>query len=111
MCMQARPCPAHACLLEAVRQLLVVNPPLARPPPPRACAPRAPPSCSGADAILLIAAVLPNQDLEYFMKAAEKMDMTCLIEVGVCSRAAVHLRGTVSELRRTACWPHAMYKD
>jgi indole-3-glycerol phosphate synthase len=24
--------------------------------------------CSGADAILLIAAVLPNQDLAYFMK-------------------------------------------
>lgn len=37
--------------------------------------------CSGADAILLIAAVLPNQDLEYFMKAATRLGMTCLIEV------------------------------
>jgi indole-3-glycerol phosphate synthase len=36
---------------------------------------------SGADAILLIAAVLPNQDLAYFMKAAKKLGMCCLIEV------------------------------
>jgi indole-3-glycerol phosphate synthase len=36
---------------------------------------------SGADAILLIAAVLPNADLEYFTKAASKLGMTCLIEV------------------------------
>lgn len=36
---------------------------------------------SGADAILLIAAVLPNQDLEYFMKAASSLGMQCLIEV------------------------------
>jgi indole-3-glycerol phosphate synthase len=36
---------------------------------------------SGADAILLIAAVLPNQDLAYFMKAASALGMTCLIEV------------------------------
>lgn len=36
---------------------------------------------SGADAILLIAAVLPNQDLQYFMKAASALSMTCLIEV------------------------------
>lgn len=36
---------------------------------------------SGADAILLIAAVLPNQDLEYFMKIAVSLGMQCLIEV------------------------------
>eukprot|EP00775_Hariotina_reticulata_P005224 gene5225-5461_t len=36
---------------------------------------------SGADAILLIAAVLPNQDLAYFMKAAKALGMCCLIEV------------------------------
>ncbi|GIL70530.1 hypothetical protein Vretimale_3661 [Volvox reticuliferus] len=36
---------------------------------------------SGADAILLIAAVLPNADLAYFMKAATNLGMTCLIEV------------------------------
>jgi hypothetical protein len=36
---------------------------------------------SGADAILLIAAVLPNQDLAYFMKAATNLGMQCLIEV------------------------------
>jgi indole-3-glycerol phosphate synthase len=35
----------------------------------------------GADAILLIAAVLPNQDLEYFMKVAKVLGMCCLIEV------------------------------
>ncbi|KAG2498511.1 hypothetical protein HYH03_003762 [Edaphochlamys debaryana] len=36
---------------------------------------------SGADAILLIAAVLPNADLAYFMKAASSLGMQCLIEV------------------------------
>jgi hypothetical protein len=36
---------------------------------------------SGADAILLIAAVLPNQDLAYLMKAAGSLGMRCLIEV------------------------------
>lgn len=36
---------------------------------------------SGADAILLIAAVLPNQDLAYFMKVATALGMACLIEV------------------------------
>ncbi|KAI8463114.1 MAG: indole-3-glycerol phosphate synthase-domain-containing protein [Monoraphidium minutum] len=36
---------------------------------------------SGADAILLIAAVLPNQDLAYFMKVARALGMVCLIEV------------------------------
>ncbi|KAF5837594.1 indole-3-glycerol phosphate synthase-domain-containing protein [Dunaliella salina] len=36
---------------------------------------------SGADAILLIAAVLPNQDLLYFSKAAANLGMQCLIEV------------------------------
>ncbi|GFR43852.1 hypothetical protein Agub_g4978, partial [Astrephomene gubernaculifera] len=36
---------------------------------------------SGADAILLIAAVLPNSDLSYFLKAASNLGMVCLIEV------------------------------
>lgn len=36
---------------------------------------------SGADAILLITSVLPNQDLAYFMKAASALGMQCLIEV------------------------------
>lgn len=47
---------------------------------------------SGADAILLIAAVLPNADLAYFMKAAQNLGMTCLIEVShgrVCVRARI----------------------
>mmetsp|Transcript_15072 Transcript_15072/g.25512 ORF Transcript_15072/g.25512 Transcript_15072/m.25512 type:complete len:363 (+) Transcript_15072:56-1144(+) len=35
----------------------------------------------GADAILLIAAVLPNQDLKYLMKIAHSLDMTVLLEV------------------------------
>lgn len=35
----------------------------------------------GADAILLIAAVLPNQDLKYLMKIAESLGMTVLLEV------------------------------
>lgn len=35
----------------------------------------------GADAILLIAAVLPNQDLKYFVKIAHSLGMKCLIEV------------------------------
>lgn len=36
---------------------------------------------AGADAILLIAAVLPNKDLEYFAKAAANLGMVCLVEV------------------------------
>lgn len=35
----------------------------------------------GADAILLIAAVLPNQDLAYLTKAAKKLGMVALVEV------------------------------
>ncbi|GMH35854.1 hypothetical protein BSKO_03722 [Bryopsis sp. KO-2023] len=36
---------------------------------------------SGADAVLLIAAVLPNSDLTYFMKSVSILGMQCLIEV------------------------------
>lgn len=36
---------------------------------------------SGADAILLIAAVLPNSDMSYLIKAARGLGMQCLIEV------------------------------
>ena len=39
------------------------------------------PVFSGADAVLLIAAVLPNKDLEYFTKSAKNLGMQCLIEV------------------------------
>lgn len=35
----------------------------------------------GADAILLIAAILSNQDLQYFVKIAQALKMTALIEV------------------------------
>eukprot|EP00899_Mesostigma_viride_P010454 jgi/Mesvir1/1940/Mv22961-RA.1 len=35
----------------------------------------------GADAILLIAAVLPNVDLSYFIKVAKSMGMSALVEV------------------------------
>lgn len=37
----------------------------------------------GADAILLIAAVLPNQDLKYLSKIAKALGMASLIEVGL----------------------------
>ncbi|KAH7432714.1 hypothetical protein KP509_07G036100 [Ceratopteris richardii] len=35
----------------------------------------------GADAVLLIAAVLPNQDLKYMSKICKKLGMTALVEV------------------------------
>ena len=38
---------------------------------------------SGADAVLLIAAVLPNKDLQYLMRAARKIKLQILLEVGV----------------------------
>jgi indole-3-glycerol phosphate synthase len=37
-------------------------------------------SC-GADAVLLIAAVLPNKDLDYLLKAARRLSLQVLIEV------------------------------
>ncbi len=37
---------------------------------------------SGADAVLLIAAVLPDQDLTYMTKIAKALGMAALIEVG-----------------------------
>lgn len=36
---------------------------------------------NGADAILLIAAILPDQDLQYFLKIVQALKMTALIEV------------------------------
>jgi hypothetical protein len=38
---------------------------------------------SGADAILLIAAVLPNSDMNYLIKSARSVGLQCLIEVGL----------------------------
>jgi indole-3-glycerol phosphate synthase len=35
----------------------------------------------GADAILLIAAILPDRDLQYFLKIAKTLSMTALVEV------------------------------
>ena len=35
----------------------------------------------GADAVLLIAAVLPNKDLAYLIAAAIKLKLQCLVEV------------------------------
>ncbi|TVQ46208.1 MAG: indole-3-glycerol phosphate synthase TrpC [Gloeocapsa sp. DLM2.Bin57] len=37
--------------------------------------------CKGADAVLLIAAILSNQDLQYFLKIIQTLGMTALIEV------------------------------
>jgi indole-3-glycerol phosphate synthase len=37
--------------------------------------------CTGADAVLLIAAILSNQDLQYFLKIIQNLGMTALIEV------------------------------
>ncbi|MBW4519748.1 MAG: indole-3-glycerol phosphate synthase TrpC [Scytolyngbya sp. HA4215-MV1] len=36
---------------------------------------------NGADAVLLIAAILPDKDLQYFLKIAHALQMTALIEV------------------------------
>ena len=36
---------------------------------------------AGADAVLLIAAVLPNTDLDLFLRAARKVGLQCLVEV------------------------------
>jgi indole-3-glycerol phosphate synthase len=39
----------------------------------------------GADAVLLIAAILSDRDLQYFVKIANALSMTALIEVHTCS--------------------------
>ena len=54
-------------------------------------------SC-GADAVLLIAAVLPNKDLEYLMKVCRTLRLQCLVEVSwsaCCSacHSRVHVPG------------------
>ncbi len=36
---------------------------------------------NGADAVLLIAAILTNKDLQYFLKIAKTLEMTALVEV------------------------------
>lgn len=38
----------------------------------------------GADAILLIAAVLPDLDIKYFLRICKELGMTALIEVSHC---------------------------
>ena len=49
---------------------------------------------NGADAILLIAAVLPNSDMEYLIKVARQLKLQCLIEVH-----------TIKELERMLALP------
>lgn len=41
--------------------------------------------CKGADAVLLIAAILSDRDLQYFLKIAQKLGLTALIEVHTLS--------------------------
>ena len=58
-------------------------------------------SC-GADAVLLIAAVLPNKDLEYLMKVCRTLRLQCLVEVSwltLCSacHSRVHVPGICSQ--------------
>ena len=47
---------------------------------------------SGADAVLLIAAVLPNSDLAYLIKAAHKCGLQVLVEVHTIAGGAPHTR-------------------
>ena len=44
----------------------------------------------GADAALLIAAVLPNSDLAYLLKAAAKCGLQALVEVHTAAGARTH---------------------
>lgn len=56
---------------------------------------------SGADAILLIAGVLPNQDLSYLIKAATGLGMQVLLEVHTITELTRVLR--LGPLLDTAC--------
>ena len=56
---------------------------------------------SGADAVLLIAAVLPNKDLAYLVKSASKLGMHVLIEV--CRAANIHSTTVASGKRSQSC--------
>jgi len=51
---------------------------------------------SGADAVLLIAAVLPNADLAYLVKAATKCKLQVLVEVHSVPGAAMTLSLSLS---------------
>ena len=42
----------------------------------------------GADAVLLIAAVLPNNDIDYLIAAARKLGLQCLVEVSLGSESS-----------------------
>lgn len=52
--------------------------------------------CRGADAVLLIAAILSDQDLQYFLKIAHRLGLNALIEVH-----------TAAELERALALPDA----
>lgn len=65
----------------------------------------------GADAVLLIAAVLPNNDLEYLVASARKVKLQCLIEVrehlmAICTQVVDCGLSQMSALFNvSAAWP------
>ena len=54
----------------------------------------------GADAILLIAAVLPDLDIKYMLRVCRSLGMTALVEVSThqSSQASFLLRGILANL-------------
>lgn len=46
---------------------------------------------SGADCILLIAAVLPNSDMAYLIRVARQLGLQCIIEVGGAQMLGSHV--------------------
>lgn len=68
----------------------------------------------GADAVLLIAAVLPNKDLDLMVKVSQKLGLQCLIEVRLLLVAVLSLcccpcgqaGAGQQKLLKRACWTH-----